>query len=469
MEGAVGGVVVETGRKTPIRGEYDVVVLGGGPAGIAAAVAAARAGSSTLLVERYGFLGGAGTMSGLSNFCGLHAKVHGVEDRQIVHGVVDDLLARLAHFEGLAAVHPAYGGKIMAQAYDTAAFKLAADDLLQSAAVKILFHALAVGVAMRSDTAIDALLIESKSGREAIRAGVFIDCSGDADLARWAGAPFEQSNRPGGTYYTSHMFRMSGVDAGVAAGARRLIPQLMAEAESRGEQRFPRKGAIVSPICHDSEWYANATQQKRPDGSALDATNVDDLTYGELEGRRQIWQIFDFIHKRVPGFEQAYIVDIPPQIGIRETRRIVGQYQLSVDDVMSCADFADAIGVNGWPVEAHVAGDVIVRFPPIAGARGFHQLPFRMIVPQRIENLYVAGRCASMTHEGQSSARVSGPCYVMGQAAGTAAHLALKSGVLCPHVDVAALQRRLSADGVYFGADVRSSDSQDGKRARGQI
>ena len=115
---------------------------------------------------------------------------------------------------------------------------------------------------------------------------------------------------------------------------------------------------------------------------------------------------------------------------------------------MSCVDFADAIGVNGWPVEAHVAGDVIIRFPTIADARGFHQLPFRMIVPRGIENLYVAGRCASMTHEGQSSARVSGPCYVMG------------------HVDVAALQRQLGADGVYFGADVRPASTDETARAR---
>jgi hypothetical protein len=467
MEGAISSVIVETSKQTPVRGEYDVIVLGGGPAGIAAAVAAARQGSSTLLVERYGFLGGAGTMSGLSNFCGLHAKIHGVEDRQIVHGVVDDLLARLRRFEGLANPHGAYGGKILAQAYDTAAFKLAADDLMLSAGVHLLFHAMAVGAAMRSDTSIDALLIESKSGREAVRGRVFIDCSGDADLARWAGAPFEQSNKPGGTYYTSHMFRMNGVNAAIAADARRLIPDLMAEAEARGEQRFPRKSAIVSRMKHASEWYANATQQKKADGSALDATNVDDLTFGELEGRRQIWQIFDFIHKRVPGFEQAYIVDIPPQIGVRETRRIIGQYQLGVDDVMNCADFPDAIGLNGWPVEAHVSGDVIIRFPTIADARGFHDLPFRMIVPQRIDNLYVAGRCASMTHEGQSSARVSGPCYVMGQAAGTAAHLALKSGVACPNIDVAALQRQLSADGVYFGDDVQSPVTREHESAHG--
>jgi hypothetical protein len=238
----------------------------------------------------------------------------------------------------------------------------------------------------------------------------------------------------------------------------------MEEAEKRGE-RFPRKGAIVNRIVHQTEWYANATQQKKADGGALDATNVDDLTYGELEGRRQIWQIFDFIHKNVPGFERAYIVDIPPQIGVRETRRIVGGYQLGVDDVMNCANFPDAIGVNGWPVEAHVSGDVIIRFPAVAEARGFHQLPFRMIVPQRIGNLYVAGRCASMTHEGQSSARVSGPCYVMGQAAGTAADLALKSGISCADIDVGALRRQLSADGVYFGTDVSSPHSGQSVRA----
>jgi hypothetical protein len=440
-------------------------VLGGGPAGIAAAVAAARKGNSTLLVERYGFLGGAGTMSGLSNFCGLHAKIHGIEHRQVVHGIVDDLLARLDRFEGLAPMHPAYGGKIMAQAYDTAAFKLAADDLLQSAQASILFHAFAVGVAMHSESAIDALLIESKSGRQAIRGRVFIDCSGDADLARWTGAPYEQSHEPGGTYYTSHMFRMSDVDGAKAADARQLIPKLMAEAESRGEERFPRKGAIVNRITHKTEWYANATQQKKADGSALDATNVDDLTYGELEGRRQIWQIFNFIHKNVPGFEQAYIVDIPPQIGVRETRRIVGGYQLSVDDVMHCADFPDVIGVNGWPVEAHISGDVVIRFPTVADARGFHQLPFRMIVPRQVENLYVAGRCASMTHGGQSSARVSGPCYVMGQAAGTAAHLAPTSGVSCARVDVGALRTLLAADGVYFGTDMQPHATASAARA----
>ena len=155
--------LTEPSRQTPVLGEYEVVVLGGGPAGIAAAVAAARAGRSTLLIERYGFLGGMGTAAGVTNFCGLHANVHG-EIRQVVHGVAADLLSRIDRLGGLNAPHNLFG-KIVAQAYDTAAYKIAADDLMLSAGVKVLFHALAAGVLMESAGRIKALLVETKSGR----------------------------------------------------------------------------------------------------------------------------------------------------------------------------------------------------------------------------------------------------------------------------------------------------------------
>jgi hypothetical protein len=153
-----------------------------------------------------------------------------------------------------------------------------------------------------------------------------------------------------------------------------------------------------------------------------------------------------------PGFERAYIVEIAPQIGIRETRRVRGEYMLSEDDVLDCVDFPDAIGVNGWPVEAHVAGNVDFRFA--RKERGFNQLPYRMIVPQKVDNLFIAGRCASMTHGGQSAARVTGPCFVMGQAAGTASYLALKGNTIPRKVDVQALQERLERDGAYLGKEL---------------
>ena len=158
---------------------------------------------------------------------------------------------------------------------------------------------------------------------------------------------------------------------------------------------------------------------------------------------------FTFIRDRTPGFEDSYIVDIAPQVGIRETRRIVGAYQLTEDDVLGCADFADTIGVNGWPVESHVAGTVEFRWQ--RDPRGFNQLPFRIILPGTIANLYVTGRCASMTHGAQSAARVTGPCFAMGEAAGTAAGMALNAGLPGDQIDVPGLQHRLEDQGAYLG------------------
>jgi hypothetical protein len=443
--------IQEPARDLPVRGEYDVVVLGGGPAGIAAAASAAAHGRKTLLVERYGFLGGMGTAAGVTNFCGLHANVHG-DIRQVVHGVADDLLARIDRLGGLNAPHLVFG-KIAAQAYDTAAYKCAADDLLLGRGVEILFHALGAGVVMDADNAVRALIVETKSGRAAVIGRVFVDCSGDGDLAAWAGAPFELGDGAGSMLYPTMMFRLNGVDPNAAGDAWKSIPALMEEAERRGE-KFPRRGGIVRPQKNPIEWRVNVTQMRKPDGSALDGTDADELSAGEIEGRRQAMAFFKFLKRDAPGFGQSYIVDIPPQIGIRETRRVTGAYQLTREDVLSCASFPDTIGVNGWPIEKHVAGDVEWQWPEIPASRGFNHLPYRMLLPQKVRNLLVAGRCASMTHEGQSAARVSGGCFVMGQAAGSAAHLALAGNSALAEIPVEALQGLLEKDGVYLGRDV---------------
>jgi hypothetical protein len=433
--------IVEERRRTPVIGEYEVVVLGGGPAGIAAAAAAGRAGRATVLVERYGFLGGAGTAAGLANFCGLHANVHG-EHRQVVRGIADDILQRLRAMNGLAAPHALFQGRIQAQAYDISAYKIAADELLLAAKVKLLFHAFAVGATP------EVLIVETKSGRRAIRGKTFIDCSGDGDLAAWRGAPYELGDGTGNMLYPSTMYRIGGVDAQKAGNAWELIPKLMEEAERAG-RRFPRKKPIVRPQPNPAEWRANLTQIRNPDGSAVSGIDAEQLAYGEIEGRRQVRDTFEFIRSVTPGFERAYIAEIAPQIGIRETRRVRGEYMVTEDDVLDCAAFADAIGVNGWPVEAHIAGDVEFRFQ--RNKKGFNQLPYRMIVPLGIDNLLAAGRCASMTHGGQSSARVSGACFVMGQAAGTAAHLALQIGVRPRLLDVGLLQQALEREGAWLG------------------
>jgi hypothetical protein len=442
--------IEEPARQIPVYGEYEVVILGGGPAGIAAAVAAARAGRRTLLIERYGFLGGMGTAAGVTNFCGLHANVHG-EMHRVVQGIASDLLDRIDRLGGLNAPHLILG-KIFAQAYDTAAYKIAADDLLAAHKVDILFHALGAGVVMHDEKRINALMVETKAGRQAIAADIFIDCSGDGDLAAWAGAPFEVGDNEGQMLYPSMMFRLNGIDPAKAGDAWRTIPALMEQAEAAGTHTFPRKSAIVRPQKSQIEWRVNFTQLKRADGGAISGIDPDEMTRGEIEGRRQAVQAFEFL-RTVPGFEKSYIVDLPPQLGIRETRRVIGGYMLSGEDVLGCASFADSIGVNGWPKESHVAGDVIFEFPPIPESRGFNELPYRMLVPERVDNLLMAGRCASMTHEGQSAARVSGACFVMGEAAGTAAALALSGNTIPRDISVEKLQQQLTEQGAFIGRD----------------
>jgi FAD dependent oxidoreductase len=443
-------LVEEPARQVPVYGDFEVAVLGGGPAGIAAAAAAARAGRRTLLIERYGFLGGMGTAAGVTNFCGLHANVHG-EMHRVVQGIASELLAPVDTLGGLNTPHLVFG-KILAPAYDTAAYKIAADDPLGHYKADILFHALGAGVVMSDERRIDAMLVETKAGRRAVRANVFIDCSGDGDLAAWAGAPFEVGDNAGGMLYPSMMFRLNGIDPDKAGEAWRTIPQLMEEAEAAGTHRFPRKTAIVSPQRSEIEWRVNFTQLARSDGHAIRGIEPDDLTRGEIEGRRQVLQAFDFL-RTVPGFEQSYIADLPPQLGIRETRRIRGGYQLSEEDVLECRSFDDSIGVNGWPIEAHVAGDIIFKFPPIPQSRGYNELPYRMLVPEQIDNLLLAGRCASMTHEGQSAARVSGACFAMGEAAGMAAALALSGNQTVRDIAVADLQKLLKRQGAFIGRD----------------
>ncbi|HEY8360741.1 MAG TPA: FAD-dependent oxidoreductase, partial [Ramlibacter sp.] len=205
-----------------------------------------------------------------------------------------------------------------------------------------------------------------------------------------------------------------------------------------------REGAIVRPQIHPSEWRANVTQIANADGTAMNAVDAGELSAGEIEGRRQVVEYFRFLREQVPGFAESRIVEIAPQVGIRETRRIAGRYALTGDDILNSARFDDTIGINAWPMELHRAGGITWGFPSDPD-RGYNDLPWRMIVPQGVENLLVAGRCASMTHEGQSAARASGGCFVMGQAAGTAAALAGSGSV--QQVDAKRLQQALREDG----------------------
>jgi len=447
--------MLEPARQLPVYGEFDVVVVGGGPAGLAASTSAARHGAKVLLVERYGFLGGMGTAGGVTNFAGLYGRQNG-EMRQLVHGVVDDLLERMAALGGLNSPQDGMQGRIRVQSYDISCLKCAADQMLVAAGVDILFHAWAAAVLMKARR-IDALVVETKSGRVAIRSAKFIDCSGDADVAHFAGVPYEVGDGHGSGLYPTTMFRVGHVNATqalAAVGEFKAINTLMAQAQldKPGHYRFPREGAILRPQKNPTEWRANVTQIGNANGAAMDATDARQLSAGELEGRRQITDYFSFLKHEVPGFANAAIVDIAAQIGVRESRRIQGQYVLTGEDILASSRFDDAIGINAWPMELHAAGRIDWQFPrncDSSEGRVYNDLPWRMLVPTQVDNLLVAGRCASMTHEGQSAARVSGGCFVMGQAAGTAATM-LSASQIFADVDVKALQQTLKRDGVYL-------------------
>ena len=441
--------VDEPVRRTPVLGEWDVLVVGGGPAGLAAAVSAARGGARTLLVERYGFLGGMGTAGGVTNFAGLYGRRDGVM-QQLVHGVVDELLKRIECLGGLNAPQDGLQGRIRVRSYDVAAYKCAADQWLLAAGVELLFHAQAVGVVRADGGRISAVLVETKSGRGAIRAREFIDCSGDADIAHFAGLPYTLGDGAGDALYPSTMFRIGGVDpvrALAAVGEFKAIDALMAQAAGRYD--FPRQGAILRPQRDPTQWRANVTQLRNAQGRAVDATDARQLSAAEVEGRRQIVEYMRFLRAEVSGFEHAEIAEIAAQVGVRETRRVHCAYMLSGDDVISGARFDDVIGLNAWPVEMHLAGRIEWRFAADAD-NAFNQLPWRMLVPEGASpgaaNLLIAGRCAGMEHLGQSAARASGACFVMGQAAGTAAALRVAGRF---GVDV--LQAQLRADGADLG------------------
>ena len=446
----------EPARQLPVYGSFDVVVVGGGPAGIAASWSAAKHGAKVLLIERYGFLGGMGTAGGVTNFAGLYGIRQG-QMQQVVHGVVDEIFDRLSAVDGLNDPQDGMQGRIRVRSYDMSAYKCVADQMLRDVGVEILFHAWAAQVHVE-DGRIQALFVETKSGRQTVLAKSFIDCSGDADVAAFAGVPYEVGDGLGSGLYPTTMFRIAHVNseqALAAVGEFQAINLLMkkVQAEKPGQYQFPREGAILRPQKNPSEWRANVTQIAQANGMAMDATDARQLSQGELEGRQQVGEFFRFLKNEVPGFAKAQITEIAPQVGIRESRRIQGVYALTGHDIVSCASFEDAIGVNAWPMEMHAQGKIEWRFPekPVGSdQRLYNQLPWRMLVPQGIHNLLVAGRCASMTHEGQSAARVSGGCFVMGQAAGTAAaHLSL--GESYSDISVQALQQRLLTDGCYLG------------------
>jgi FAD dependent oxidoreductase len=454
-------------RQALLAGETDVLVVGGGPAGLGAAIAAADAGAHVVLAERYGFLGGNATAALVMPLMSFHTHMptpdlrgnasgattllptdHGPGD-PVVGGVLRRLLERLVRAGGAIAPTLDTGYTVP---FDPEWFKLIALELLDEAGVQLLFHAFASGVLPGAE----GVVFETKTGPLVLKAKVIIDCTGDGDVAVQAGAQYEIGRADALVQPMTLMFRIDEFKRAEFESYVRDNPKewrgvhglwaLVRRATEAGELDLQREDMLFFATPHPNEVSVNSTRVTRVLG-----VDVWDLSYAEWCSRRQMRQIAAFLRKYVPGFEDSYVVQSGVQVGVRETRRVLGEYQLNVDDVLGARKFDDAIARGAYPVDIHNpkgSGTVLKRLPPGEA----YDIPLRCLLPQNVERVIVAGRCISGTHEAHSSYRVMPIVMATGQAAGICAALAARQHRTPREVPVRDVQREL----VRQGASLRS-------------
>ena len=414
----------------------EVVVCGGGPAGLCAAVAAAQEGADTLLIERYGFLGGMATAGLINPFMPYYT-----DGEQIIKGLFQEIIDRLDAAGGWSHRQDEWAR----DAFDPEIMKLVAQQMAEEAGVRLRLHTMAID-AIASNGHIEQVALASKSGLEVAEAGIFIDATGDGDVAAWAGAEYEKGRPADGlTQPMTLMFRMAGIDEG-RIPPREEISALYDEAKAAGDIDNPRENVLWFYTTHCGEIHFNTTRVVKRDG-----TSAADLTAAELEARQQVKQMVKFLTDKVPGFEDAYLATTATQIGVRETRRIVGEYVMTGEDVLEARKFPDGIARGCYDIDIHNpagAGTVIKSLPPGES----YDIPYRCLCPRGFENLLVAGRPISVTHEAHSSVRIMAIAAAVGEAAGTAAAMCVHGDKSISDIDVTALRQRLLARGANLSA-----------------
>jgi hypothetical protein len=424
-------------RQAEVVADVDVCVAGGGPAGLGAALAAARAGARVCLLERYGFLGGNFTAASVGTICGLYVADAG-SFGYVTRGIAEEVAEALKSAGAANGPVPFKGSAVLL--YVPWAAKRLFDHLVaEQEGVQLFLHALVSDVLV-ADGRVEAVVVATKRGPQAVRARAFVDATGDADLVVAAGAPWTMGD-PGQRQFASMQFVMQNVDLAAAMVAG---PDALNQAIAAHGAHLSRDGGALLPTFRPGEVIGAMTRVRAPDGGPLDVTDLAQATYGELEGRRLAEEGAAFVKEHVPGFAEAFLADTAPTLGVRETRRAVGRYVLTGDDVAGLARFDDAVGAGAWPQEYHVTGRSTEYRPLPEG--GYYQVPLRSLQPQGVDNLFVAGRCISADHDALASTRVMAPSMVLGQAAGTAAAL-----LACQHLAVDALQGCLKEQGAFLG------------------
>jgi len=407
---------------------WDVIIIGGGPGGVPAAAAAARNGARVLLVEAYGFLGGMATTALVHPYMKYNAG-ETILTRGLFEEFLDILLENGAILEDR-------------KHFDAEPMKWLLDRFVLDSGCELLLHARAIGV-LKKGGKIQAVRVFHKGGVETLSADYFIDSTGDGDIAAWAGAPVDIGRtQDNACQPMTTSFRMANVDVARMPSPEE-INRLYDEAKARGEVKNPRENVLTFRSVHPDVIHFNTTRVVGE--SALDGWSI---TEAEIEGRRQIDDMVRFLKKYIEGFENAYVMKIGPQIGIRESRRVMGEYVLTAEDVLEARHFDDGIACASYDIDIHNpagTGTVIQRLKPGT----YYEIPYRCLLPREVDNLIVASRCISATHEAHSSLRVMPIVWAIGQAAGTAAALCVRENIEPGQVDTGKLRKILTEQGAF--------------------
>lgn len=428
---------IEPEKKLPVYAEVDVLVCGGGPAGIAAAVSAAKNGAKVLLLERFNCLGGQGTTGLVTSFMSMSAFTGG---RQVIKGIWEEFTNRMVEMGGCIKPpqleekkpHFSYNRHepdTQICPFDPEVFKLAADEMMEKYQVEVLFHTYITAV-IKEGNQVKGVLIENKSGRQAVFAKRIVDCTGDADIMAYANAPFETGvgERDGQEVKSpvSTMFCVEGLEADTVTW--------------KVDKELAYGAVNLFPLMKDDEFRAEMTRV-----TGIDPCNAADITRGEIACRKQIPEVVEWMRKNLKGAEHARLTRIAGMMGMMVSRRIQAEYKVTVDDILNYRLFDDTVAMNAYGVDIHNPDGAGCELYWLIPGHAY-SIPYRSLLPLEVENIIAAGRCIAV--EGIA---VMATCFATGEAAGAAAALSARQDIPLRKLSVKSLQQTLKNQGVYLG------------------